>query len=114
MRQFLKALLLLPIAIIVVLLAVANRGPVTLSFDPFSPGGPQLSWTLPLFAVIFLSVMVGVLIGGVASWLAQSKHRRRERHYRREARNLRRDGERQRPRGGAGLPALTTSEPSRL
>ena len=109
MRQFLKALLLLPIAIIVVLLAVANRGPVTLSFDPFSPGGPQLSWTLPLFAVIFLSVMVGV-----GSWLTQSKHRRRERHYRREARNLRRDGERQRPHGGAGLPALTTSEPSRL
>jgi len=64
--------------------------------------------------VIFLSVMVGVLIGGVASWLAQSKHRRRERHYRREARNLRREGERQRPQGGAGLPALTTSEPSRL
>ena len=62
MRQFLKALLLLPIAIVVVLLAVANRGPVTLSFDPFSPGGPQLSWTLPLFALIFHSVMVGVLL----------------------------------------------------
>jgi uncharacterized integral membrane protein len=114
MRQFLKALILLPIAIVVVLLAVANRGPVTLSFDPFSPGGPQLSWTLPLFAVIFFSVMIGVLIGGVAAWLAQSKHRRLERRYRREVRNLRRDGERPRPQGGAALPALTTSEPSRL
>ena len=43
MRQFLKALILLPVAMVVVLLAVANRAPVTLSFDPFSKPGPQFS-----------------------------------------------------------------------
>jgi uncharacterized integral membrane protein len=113
-RRFLKALVLLPIAIVVVLLAVANRAPVTLSFDPFSKGPPQFSATLPLFALVFLSVMLGVLIGGVAAWLAQSKHRRLERRYRREARRLRDERERLRGRpGGAGLPALV-SEPSRL
>src|ERR687897_906302 len=58
--------------------AVANRAPVTLSFDPFSPT-PMFSTTMPLFALIFIAVAIGVLIGGVASWFAQSKHRRLER-----------------------------------
>jgi uncharacterized integral membrane protein len=114
MRQFLKALILLPVAVAVVLLAVANRKPVTLSFDPFTPEGPLFSWTLPLFALVFLCLMLGVVIGGVASWLAQAKHRRLERRYRREARRLRDERERLRAQGGAaGLPALA-SEPSRL
>jgi uncharacterized integral membrane protein len=113
MRRFLKALLLLPIAILVVLLAVANRAPVTLSFDPFSPT-PMFSTTMPLFALIFIAVAIGVLIGGVASWFAQSKHRRLERRYRREARRLRDERERLRTHSGsAGVPALA-SEPSRL
>ena len=68
MRQFLKGLILLPVAIAVVLLAVANRAPVTLSFDPFSRSGPQFSATLPLFAVIFIAV--------AASFArAESRHR---------------------------------------
>jgi uncharacterized integral membrane protein len=114
MRRFVKALLLLPIAIVVVLLAVANRAPVTLSFDPFSKAEPQFSATLPLFAIIFLAVMLGVLIGGAAAWLAQSKHRRLERRYRREARRLRDERERLRSHpASAGVPALV-SEPSRL
>jgi uncharacterized integral membrane protein len=115
MRRFLKGLILLPIAIVVVLLAVANRAPVTLSFDPFSKGAPQFSTTLPLFAIIFAAVMLGVLIGGVAAWLAQSKHRRLERRYRREARQLRSETERFRTHtGSSGLPALSTSQSSRL
>jgi uncharacterized integral membrane protein len=113
MRQFLKGLILLPIAIVVVLLAVANRAPVTLSFDPFSRPEPMFSATLPLFVVIFIAVAIGVVIGGVAAWLAQSKHRRRERLYRREARHLRNETERLRAHAPSpGLPAL--SEPSRL
>jgi uncharacterized integral membrane protein len=114
MAQFLKGLILLPIAIIVVLLAVANRGPVTLSFDPFSRE-PLFTATLPLFAVIFLAVALGVLIGGTAAWMAQAKHRREKRHLRREARHLRHESERLRARpGGAGLPALPSSGSSRL
>jgi uncharacterized integral membrane protein len=76
MIRFLKALVLLPVAILVILLAVANRAPVTLSLDPFSQEAPEFSTQLPLFAVIFASVMLGVLIGGTASWMAQGKYRR--------------------------------------
>ena len=114
MVQFLKALILLPIAVAVVLLAVGNRAPVTLSFDPFSRE-PLFTATLPLFAVIFLAVMLGVLIGGIAAWFAQAKHRRQKRNYRREARHLRDETERMRPRSSvSGLPALPSSGPSRL
>ena len=60
MIRFLKALILLPVAILVVLLAVANRAPVTLSLDPFSQDAPEFATQLPLFAVIFAAVMVGV------------------------------------------------------
>ncbi|HEV2604829.1 MAG TPA: lipopolysaccharide assembly protein LapA domain-containing protein [Microvirga sp.] len=115
MIRFLKALVLLPVAILVILLAVANRAPVTLSLDPFSQEAPEFSTQLPLFAVIFASVMLGVLIGGTASWMAQGKYRRGRRHARREARHLRDEAERLRAQAAAcktpALPAPQGSYP---
>ncbi|CAO4140406.1 LapA family protein [Methylorubrum aminovorans] len=87
MIRFLKALVLLPIAVVVVLLAVANREPVTLSFDPFSPE-PVFSLVLPLYAVLFGAVALGILVGGIGSWLGQAGTRQRARYHRREADRL--------------------------
>ncbi|KLK94174.1 GMP synthase [Microvirga vignae] len=113
MIRFLKALILLPIAILVILLAVANRAPVTLSLDPFSKEAPEFATQLPLFAVIFAAVMVGVVIGGTASWLAQGKARKARRRYRREADQLRHETERLRSQNAAaGLPATLPSPQS--
>ncbi|HEY7384862.1 MAG TPA: lipopolysaccharide assembly protein LapA domain-containing protein [Beijerinckiaceae bacterium] len=111
MRTFLKTLILLPVAVVVVLLAVANRGPVTLSFDPFSRAAPEagLTLTVPLFALIFAAVMLGVVIGGVGAWLAQAKHRRAERRYRREVHHLRSDADRLRSRSDATALATLPS-----
>ena len=107
MIRFLKALILLPVAILVVLLAVANRAPVTLSLDPFSQEAPEFSTQLPLFAVIFAAVMLGVVIGGVASWLAQGKNRKSRRRLRRETRQLRHETEQLKAQAPATtLPAL--------
>ncbi len=107
MIRFLKALVLLPAAILVVLLAVANQAPVQVSLDPFSQEAPEFATRLPLYAVIFAAVIVGVVIGGTASWLAQAKHRRARRHYRREARHLKSETERMRAQAThAGAPAL--------
>jgi uncharacterized integral membrane protein len=107
MIRFLKALILLPVAILVVLLAVANRAPVQLSLDPFSQDAPEIATNLPLFAVIFASVMLGIVIGGTATWLSQGKHRRARRHYRREMGHLRTETERLRTQPGTA-PALTS------
>jgi uncharacterized integral membrane protein len=112
--RFLKALILLPVAILVILLAVANRAPVTVSLDPFSQEAPEFSTQLPLFAVIFAAVMLGVVIGGTASWLAQSKNRRTRRRLRREANQLRHETERLRAHNTvANVPALPASHQTR-
>ena len=112
MIRFLKALVLLPVAILIVLLAVANRDPVTLSLDPFSREAPEIAAQLPLFAVIFAAVMVGVVIGGTATWLAQGKHRRARRQFRREVTQLRGETERLRTqsRPSSSLPSLPSSQ----
>lgn len=107
MVRFLKALIILPVAVLVVLLAVANRAPVQISLDPFSQEAPEFAAEVPLYLVIFGAVVVGVLIGGVAAWLAQSKHRRARRQYRREAQHLKVETERMRAHAASpGVPAL--------
>ena len=114
MIRFLKALILLPVAILVVLLAVANRSPVTLSLDPFSQDAPEFATQLPLFAVIFAAVMLGVVIGGTASWLAQGKNRKSRRQLRRETRQLRYETERLKSQTppATTLPATVSSSSS--
>jgi uncharacterized integral membrane protein len=110
--RFLKALILLPVAILIVLLAVANRAPVTLSLDPFSQEAPEFAFQLPLFAVIFAAVMLGVLVGGTASWLAQGKNRKTRRQLRREARQLRYETERLKAQSPASTTLPATIVPS--
>ncbi|MBP2148960.1 MULTISPECIES: LapA family protein [Xanthobacter] len=103
MSRFLSILVGLPLAILAVALAVANRKPVTLSLDPFAPDHPAVSVTLPLFAIIFAAVIVGVIAGGIVTWARQGR-------YRKEARAARRDqrrAEAARPATSSqlGLPA---------
>lgn len=83
MRKFLTALVLIPLAVIFVVFAVANRHLVTVSFDPFNTVNPSAGITMPLFAVIIAVAIVGVLAGGVATWFRQ---RSRQRSWRRAAR----------------------------
>ncbi len=109
MKAFFKALVLVPVALLIVLFSVANRAPVRVSFDPISRDAPVLAFDLPLFAVILAAIACGVLIGGLASWLAQGKHRKAARINRREAEKLR--GEAQSLRAAvpdSALPALTS------
>jgi len=75
-------LVLVPLAIVILMFAVANREVVTVSFDPFSSHQPAASVRVPLFVLIFILVILGVIIGGVASWLRQGKHRRAARVHR--------------------------------
>jgi hypothetical protein len=111
MRAFLNALWMLPVAVVVVLLAVANRDPVTVSLDPFSRGGPLISYSVPLWALLFGAVAFGVIVGGCGAWLAQGRNRRERRQARREANHLRAEADRLRARmeAGSGLPALPSS-----
>ncbi len=88
-RKIVTALILVPLAIVLITFAVANRQTVVVSLDPFDQAHPALAVALPLFALILALVIGGVVVGGVAAWLKQSKWRRAARLAEAEARELR-------------------------
>lgn len=80
--RFLRLIFIAALALILVAVALANRGIVTLSAFPANFGqylGGRWSVDLPLFLVIFLAFALGMLAGLIWEWL-------REAHIRREAR----------------------------
>ena len=89
LRKFFNALVLLPLAILFVIFAVANRHMVRLSFDPFNGTDPALSLSIPLFVVILLAAIAGVAAGGSATWFRQRRWRRAARRHEADAREAR-------------------------
>jgi uncharacterized integral membrane protein len=79
LRRIVSAIILIPLMVIMVGFAVANRQVVTLSFDPFSSTSPAYAVTLPLFIVVFALVIIGVIAGGTAVWFGQRRIRRARR-----------------------------------
>jgi len=75
-RKIINVVVLLPLAIILIIFAVANRHWVTVSLDPFNSSDPAIGVSMPLFVVIILSVIAGVLVGGAATWFRQGHWRR--------------------------------------
>lgn len=86
-RKLATVLVVLPLAIVLVALAVANRAPVDLVLDPF---GGRYAVAIPLFLLLFGTLALGLILGGFATWLGQSKWRKTARHRGREAYDLRR------------------------
>jgi uncharacterized integral membrane protein len=75
-RRFVKALVMIPAAAVLVGLAIANRQPITVSFNPFDSSDPDLAMAVPLYVAGFTVLIAGVVLGGFAAWLKQGKHRR--------------------------------------
>ena len=109
MRKFIAIAVLVPLAILIVMFAVANREIITVSFDPFDSVAPALAFKMPLFMLIFALVTVGVVVGGIAAWLKQHKWRMRARRAEAEARDLRSRLDADQPR--RNVPALEASPP---
>jgi uncharacterized integral membrane protein len=109
MRKFLAFAVLVPLAIIIVMFAVANREIITVSFDPFDSAHPAFALKLPLFMLIFVLVAVGVVVGGIAAWLRQHRWRMRARRAEAEARDLRARLDAAEPR--RNLPAVVETSP---
>jgi uncharacterized integral membrane protein len=86
MRKFLSALILIPLGLVFVVFAVANRHFVTVSFDPFNATDPALAVSLPLFVLIVAVAIVGVVAGGCATWFGQRRWRRAARWNEADAR----------------------------
>ncbi len=115
LRKIVAALILVPLAIVIIAFAVANRQIATVSLDPFSASAPAAALPLPLFALIIVILIVGVVIGGMAAWLRQSKWRRTARRLEREVNVLRAKVDAL--QGSAGEPSIVprqSNPPQRL
>jgi len=89
MRKFFTALVLIPLGLIFIVFAVANRHLVTVSFDPFNSTDPSVAVTLPLFVIIIAVAIAGVVAGGSATWFRQRHWRRAARQHEADARQAR-------------------------
>lgn len=78
-----------PLAIILIALAVANRGMVSFTVDPFNPGNPALTISLPLFVLLFATAGLGLIVGSLVTWWKQGRHRKLARKREQEIQSLR-------------------------
>jgi uncharacterized integral membrane protein len=92
--RILKYLFLVLVAIALVVLAMANRDPVTLTILPAELAvwtGVDYTIELPLFLVILGGTVTGVLVGFVWEWLREHRHRAAAKTHHRQARKLERE-----------------------
>ena len=106
LRKIVAAAILIPLAVVIVAFAIANRQIVTVSLDPFSSEHPATSLNLPLFVLVIGLLIAGVVIGGAASWLRHGQLRRTARRFERDIRELRSElaSLRHTPSGSASVP----------
>ena len=76
LRRLVSLLIAFPLGVVLGALAVSNRHPVQLVLDPFRPESPALALELPFYAYILGALVLGVIFGGVATWMSQSRWRR--------------------------------------
>lgn len=112
LRRIVWLVITAPIALLLVTLAVANRHSVRLILDPFRPADPVIFISLPFYVYLLGALLVGVALGGAATWLTQSRWRRSARRrgveaerWHAEADRLRGDRAREAARTQPLLPA---------
>lgn len=102
LNRFILIAVFVPLAIILIALAVANRAPAAFTLDPFNPGNPALTVQLPLFFLLFAALALGLIIGGLATWFKQGRYRKLARQRAQEAQMLRDAA----PRAQSNSPSL--------
>ena len=89
LQKLFMMFVVVPLGVLFVVFAVANRHAVSVSLDPFGSDAPGLTITMPLFLLVLALMGVGVLVGGVATWRNQGKWRRAARQHAADAETLR-------------------------
>ena len=76
LRRVIWTVVAFPIGLVLVTLAVSNGHRVRLVLDPFRPDDPVLSLVLPFYLYLFGALLIGIVIGGMATWFTQARWRR--------------------------------------
>jgi len=96
-NRVLLVVIVVPLAIVLIALAVANRAPAAFTMDPFNPGNPGLTLQLPLFALLFLAFGFGLLLGSFATWWSQGRYRKEARNKTKEVQTLMQQASQRKP-----------------
>lgn len=76
--RFIKLLVLASIAIVLIVISMANRDPLTVRLLPDELSrlaGLNFETTLPTYVIILGAMLVGVALGFVWEWVREHKHR---------------------------------------
>jgi uncharacterized integral membrane protein len=104
-------ILTLPLIVVAVIFAIANREPIDLDLWPF-----EVSPQIPLFVILLAFLAVGLVVGGLATWLSAAPARRRAGQARRRVAELEREAARLRQERDsaavrAGVPPAESGQP---
>jgi uncharacterized integral membrane protein len=103
----LRWLITLPLAIVLVVFAVNNRGPVEVDLFPF---GLFISW--PLFVFVFLGLVLGLLIGLIFVWFYGYAARKAAHEHKARIRKLERSVKTLQSAADSSAPDLPTRPPA--
>lgn len=74
-KKLFNLIILLPLAVVLIVLCVANRQSITLALNPFQPADSVLAFTAPFFVFLFGALIVGVVLGSFITWISQGSYR---------------------------------------
>lgn len=115
LRRIVWLLIAFPVGVFLVTLAVVNRHQVQLVLDPFNPETPVVALSMPFYAFLFIALLLGVLLGGTATWISQSRWRRDARVKGRDAARWHAEADRlSRERDAAAQASKVSSSRPRL
>lgn len=98
LAKLLRLIIFVPLAILLTVLSVANRHIVTLALNPFQPDDQALTLSVPLFLLVFIALIAGLIIGSFATWLSQGRYRKQARDESYEAAKWAKEAEKQKNR----------------
>ena len=91
LRRIVGWVVLVPLCLVLVGFGLANTQKVNVYFNPLGGHAADADTGIPLFFLLFGVLLMGVVLGGVATWFTQRHHRRDVRSYRRETERLNRE-----------------------
>ena len=101
LKRLVFVVIVLPIALVLLALSVANRQDVVLNLNPFTPDFPDHQVSAPLFWFLFATFALGLIVGSLATWAKQSRYRRRARQREAEVEEWRFKADKERERAQA-------------
>ncbi|MFY0681085.1 MAG: DUF1049 domain-containing protein [Thalassovita sp.] len=99
--RYIRYAFMASLAIVLVSIALANRGAVTLALLPEPLAeltGLSYAIDLPLFLVVFIGIIAGIAIGFLWEWMREHKHRADAARKAREVHTLERELKREKRR----------------